>query len=310
MAVTGAVVPAVAPDARTAPAWYTHRLNRVGAYRAAVVLATLLPRRARLRLAAALGARLAVWLPAEAAAVRANIARMAPALEPARRAALAVDVFRHFAMCFADLLTTNRSAGDLTHLLAGVDGAGHLSSQDPARGLVVITAHVGNWELAGRLLAGRLARPVNVVVAPEADPGVERMLRGGAVPVRFVVRRDPLSVLPLVPALRRGEVVAMQADRALGGRGDVAAPFFGAEALFPAGPFRLARAAGVDVVPAFCLLGPDRRYTIALGAPISPARDGEHLALSRWVALLEATVSARPEQWFNFFDVWSPPSAR
>jgi lauroyl/myristoyl acyltransferase len=309
MAVSDVLVAAAASADAGAPAWHTHRLNRAGAYRAAALLAAALPRRARLALAAALGARLAAWLPAEAAAVRASLARMAPALGPARREALTADVFRHFAMCFVDLLTTNRAAGDPGRLLAAVEGAEHLPS-DRARGLVVVTAHVGNWEIAGRLLAGRLARPVHVVVAPEVDPGVERMLRGAAAPVRFIVRRDPRSVLALVPALRRGEVVAMQADRALGGRGDVAVPFFGTEAPFPLGPFALARAVGVDVVPAFCLLGADRRYTIALGAPISPAREGERAALGRWVAVLEATVRARPEQWFNFFDVWRSLPAR
>jgi lauroyl/myristoyl acyltransferase len=300
---------APAPPAAAAPRWYRHGLNRVGAYRAAAALAVLLPRRARLALAAALGPRLAAWLPAEAAAVRANLMRVAPALEPARREALAAAVARALAMCFADLLTSNRRRADPSDLLAGVEGVEHLAP-DHARGLVVITAHVGNWELAGRLLAAHLGRPVNVVVAPEADPGVERMLRGGPAPVRFVVRRDPRSVLPLVPALRRGEVVAMQADRALGGRGDVAVPFFGAAASFPTGPFVLSRAAGVDVVPAFCLLGADRRYTITLGAPLSPAAEGERAALLRWVAMLEATVRRHPEQWFNFFDVWSPVPAR
>ena len=62
--------------------------------------------------------------------------------------------------------------------------------------------------------------------------------------LRFVTRRHPTAMLPLVAALRRGEAVAMQGDRPLGTRGDAIVSFFGAPAAFPLGPFVLARAAG------------------------------------------------------------------
>src|SRR5207249_7575355 len=148
-----------------------------------------------------------------------------------------------------------------------------------------------------------------VVVAPEADAAVERFLRGAPGAVNFVTRREPRSVLPLMGALRRGEMVAMQGDRGLGNRGDVAMPFFGAPAPFPLGPFVLARAAGVPVVPSFCVFEPDRRYTIVVGEPITVKEGAEVEALGAWVTALEAAVRAHPEQWFNFFDAWSVPGA-
>src|SRR5438309_4867534 len=177
------------------------------------------------------------------------------------------------------------------------------------RGLVVLTAHLGNWELAGRMLARDGARPTHVVVAAEADPAVERFLRGGEGPVHFVTPTAPTASLSLVAALRRGEIVALQGDRGLGTRGDVLLPFFGAPAPFPLGPFVLARAAGAPVVPAFCLLDRDLRYTVAMAAPIHVKAGEERAALAAWVGVLEAMVQRAPEQWFNFFDVWSAASA-
>jgi len=291
------------------PTWYAHRLNRAAVYRAVALLAAMLPRAARLAAAGAVADLVARWLPAERAAVERAIARFVPAAPAGERAALVAATFRSFARCFADLIAANRGRG-LGWLCAGVAGLERLhAAATDGRGVVVLTAHVGNWELAGRLLALQLSRPTHVVVAAEADPGVERFLRRAPAPVRFVVRRDATSALPLVGALRRGAVVAMQGDRALGTRGDVAQPFFGAPAAFPVGPFVLARAAGVAVVPAFCVSTTDDRYAIEVGEPIDVAPGAEAAAQRRWVAALERVVAAHPTQWFNFFDVWSPAPA-
>jgi lauroyl/myristoyl acyltransferase len=302
-------VPALEPAAR-APRWYTHRLNRPAVYRAGAVLAGAMPRPARLALARSLARRAAGWFPTERARVRENVARVRPDLDAAARERLVGEVFRHFAICFADLISTNRCEARPERLLTRVEGDEHLLNVlADGRGLVLVTAHLGNWELGGRLIAARLRRPTHVVVAAEADPGVERFLRGGDSPIRFVRRGDPRAMVPLVGALRRGEVVALQGDRALGTRGDVTVGFFGAPAAFPLGPFVLARAAGVALVPAFCLLDADRRYTVVVEESIRVAAGEEVEALGRWVRVLEAAVRRAPEQWFNFFDVWSTSPA-
>lgn len=288
----------------TAPRWYAHGWNTPVVYRLGSAVAERLPRQARLQLAAAVASLARVLFPAERRAVRSNVMRILPHASARQREALVGSVFRHFAVCFADLLTTNRSL-DAGRLLAAVEGERCLHDALAARrGLVVVTAHVGNWELAGRLLAARITRPTHVVVAPETNPQIEQFLRGGPGPVRFVSRTRPTAVLQLVAALRRGEIVAVQGDRALGDRSDVPVRFFDSDAPFPVGPFVLARASGAPVVPAFCLLGRDRRYTVTIGEPIRVEGGGEHRALARWVATLESVVRRHPEQWFNFFDVW------
>ncbi|HEU4369271.1 MAG TPA: lysophospholipid acyltransferase family protein [Methylomirabilota bacterium] len=293
-----------------APRWYAHRLNRPTVYRAGALLARVLPRPARLALAGALARRAASWFPTERKHVAANLARVRPQASEAERGALVDDVFRHFAVCFADLVSTNRRRQRPDRLVAHIEGDEHLlAAAATGGGLVLLTAHLGNWELGGRLLAARLGRPTHVVVAAEADLRVEHFLRGGPSPVRFVRLGDPTVMLSLVPALRRGELVALQGDRALGTRGDTRVDFLGAPAPFPRGPFVLARAAGVPIVPAFCLLDAGRRYRVVMAAPIHVGPDGDGAALGQWVAVLERLVRRAPEQWFNFYDVWSTAPA-
>jgi len=303
---TGARARATDTSVGERPVWYGHRLNRPSAYRLTAALGAGLPRRLRLSLAAAIAPRLRTFFAAEWRVVVGNVARIVPTASADARHALAIEVFRHFAMCFSDLVVTNRQPHPRA-VLSRLHGHPHFeAAARPGRGFIVLTAHLGNWELGGRLVAEAVARPIHVLVEPERDSRLEALIRGGPAPVRFVARRHPTDVLGLVTALRRGEVVAMQGDRAIGTGGDRPLPFFGAPACFPSGPFVLARATGAPILPAFCLLDPDRRYSVHLRDPIVVGPDGEALALGRWVAVLEEMIRAYPEQWFNFFDCWSP----
>jgi lauroyl/myristoyl acyltransferase len=242
-------------------------------------------------------------MPAEGAAVRATLATITGA-SGMRLDALTRRVFQDFAACFSDLVTINRRPAE--RLLDHVASVSKSPILEDRIGVVSVTAHVGNWEMAGRLLAGRTRRRTHVVVAPEAVAGLERWVRRDGDGVRFVAR-GPVSVgVELVAALRRGEVVALQGDRALGTQGDVLIPFFGRPAPFPLGPFILARAAAAPVVAAFCLLEPDDRYAVSIAPPITVERGEEADAARRWVGVLEEVVREHPTQWFNFFDVWSP----
>ena len=264
---------------------------------------SVVPRPVRLAVARALGRLAPRFLPAERAAARRTLERVTGA-SGARLDALSVGVFRDFAMCFSDLVSTNRGpAAELERCVGAVSGAEHLDLV--SGGVVSVTAHVGNWELAGRLLASRWARRTHVVVAPE-DSELERWVRRDGDGMRFVPRLRPAIGVELLAALRRGEVVAIQGDRALGTRGDVSIPFFGRPARFPLGPFLLARAAGAPIVPAFCVLDRGYRYTVQVAKPMVVERGEEEAAARAWVGLLEDVVRDHPTQWFNFFDVWVP----
>lgn len=292
-----------APGLSEPPRWHWHSYNRARLYRMAEGLGWV-PRPGRLALARRLGQVARRLLPAEQAAVRRTL-EVTTGASSARLEALTARVFQDFAMCFSDLVSTNRQPlARLSAYVESVSGGDDVAQL--AGGLVSVTAHVGNWELAGRLLAGESARRTNVVVAAEEAPELERWVRRNGDGMRFVPRSHPRIGIQLLSALRRGEVVALQGDRAIGTRGDVAIPFFGRPALFPLGPFLLARAAGVPVVPAFCVLGPGYRYTVRLAPPISVERGDEEGAARVWVRLLEDIVREHPTQWFNFFDVWSP----
>jgi lauroyl/myristoyl acyltransferase len=283
--------------------WYSHRYNRPDLYGLAARLGWL-PRPLRLALARQIGRLAPRLVPAERAAIRETLAQFTNATG-SRLDALTAQAFVDFAMCFSDLVSTNRKPrAQLAPYVAGTEGVERLRAL--TGGFISLTAHVGNWELAGRLLAGQCARPTHVVVAPEEMKELERWVRRDGEGVRFVTRSRPTVSLELVAALRRGEVVAVQGDRALGARGDTMISFFGRPAPFPMGPFLLASAVGVPLVPAFCLLTAEYRYLVKVVEPFTVRRGDEEKAAQAWGSLLEDVIREHPTQWFNFFDIWRP----
>ncbi len=302
---TGRVSPSAAAGRGQGSRWYSHGYNRADLYRLAAGLGWL-PRSTRLALARVVGRAAPRLMPAERVVVRETLMQVTGITEPRRLDALTVQTFSDFAMCFSDLLSTNRQPAARLAAVATVENAERVDTITPP--LISLTAHVGNWELAGRLLAGHTERTTHVVVAEEEAQHLDQWVRRDGGGVKFITRSRPTIALELVTALRRGEVVAVQGDRALGTRGDALISFFGRPAPFPLGPFVLARAVGVPLVPAFCVLDESYRYTVKVVAPIVVRRGDEEDAARAWVASLEDVVRRYPTQWFNFFDVWHPLS--
>jgi len=296
-------------DTVARPFWYSHGLNHLAYYRLAGVVAGLLPRRLRLGVARLIGRAAGRRLAEERARVRGNLARILPHADARALDRAVAETFANFAACFGDFLTVNRgSPARLGDYVSRRVGEEHLDlACEAGRGVILLTAHLGNWELGGRLLVPRLDRLAHIVLAGEQDPDLERYLRREGERLRFVTRRHATSTLGLLAALRRNEAVAMQGDRPTGERGDALVEFFGAPAAFPIGPFVLARAAGAPVVPAYCAIDADRRYRMTIEPPIWVKPGEEEAALATMVATLERAIRAHPTQWFNFFDVWSPP---
>jgi lauroyl/myristoyl acyltransferase len=287
--------------------WYTHSYNRPAFYRLIIAGAPYFPRAWRLALARSIAPVFQHLMPKEHAAVQRNLARILLNTEVAAVEQVVRALFCNFATVFADLLSLNRQALPiLQRTVSGVHGQEYLHAALAAPGgFIAATAHMGNWDLAGKLLSA-YGRTVHVLVAPEQAVALHRLLHGhgNAAGLRFVTNNGAGVFVQLLMALRRGEVVAVQADRVMGHRSDMWLPFFGTPAGFPSGPFVLAAAAKVPVLPCFCLLRPDRQYDIFVEAPIGVVRGHEHAAVRCMVQVLERYVAMAPDQWFNFYDVW------
>ncbi len=178
-------------------------------------------------------------------------------------------------------------------------------------GLIVWTAHLGNAEIASRLLELH-NRTVNVARVVENSPA-EKLLRDRMASTRLRIvdlSNGAQATIELMHALRRNEIVAIQGDRVYHPRHSAVLPFFGEPASFPLGAFLLSQVSGAPVLPGFVIRRGWLRYRVLLGDPIFPSpsthdRDGNARAgLSQAVRFLHDQAAIHYDQWVNFFDFW------
>lgn len=255
-----------------------------------------------------LGAAFALLLPRERKRVRESL-RWALG----ERSALAegldiVRTFQDYASCLTESLAAERFEAKNGSVV--VEGQEHVRTALAAgRGLVMVTAHVGPWDVAARLLAAELGVRVALVMEAEPDPEAralhDEVRRRAGVDV-FAVGDGPLDGLPVLRHLRSGGVAAFQIDRrAASGRG-LAATLFGRPFSVPEGPFRLAALAGVSVIALFSSRTGYFAYRVEVGPPVEcrrPVVEAELEAAAREVVgRLEAFIARYPTQWFHFGD--------
>ncbi len=228
------------------------------------------------------------------------------------------EMVRGHASAWIDFLHfATRPPKESSRLVEGVVGfSGIGEGRTRGKGVLLLAAHLGNWEVGGFMLA-EVKQPIHVVLVPDIFPGVERARRrlherAGVTEIR--VGKSFVPALAVLRALDANAIVAMQGDRDFDNTG-LPVPFFGREAYFPRGPFRVAMATGATVLPAFIIRVPDGRYRAIVEEPLTIEQRGDRDAslrsnIERYVAILERYVRAYPEQWYCFYPFWDDPSRR
>lgn len=286
-----------------------------------------------LALAAGLGRVLAASAGRRTRRADEALARAFPELPPPARARLRREVFAHLARGLVELLILRgRRRCELLERveLAGLEQLEAAARRSPSGGVLVVTAHLGNWELAcARVAAAGI--PIAVVYRGLRQPALDRALFAlrdqagrvaGGVPVEQI--RMGRAGMPVVRALEAGRHVLVLLDQNADREEGVFVEFFGQLACTRAGPIALAMARGVPVVPAFIRrLDDGRRHRIEIGsalelepgsgtASVDEARLGRNV--QRATKAIEEAIRRDPAQWIWLHRRWrtrpAPPETR
>jgi len=176
-------------------------------------------------------------------------------------------------------------------------------------GAIILTAHMGSYDLGAHLFAASTTRKIVMIRAPEVDPQTRQYEEAKV----GKTSEDGLSVgfnttgdlaFDLLEAVQRGDLVAIQGDRVTSGIATTPVTLFGRRANVPTGPFALAMAARVAIYPMFVVRTGLRSYTLITGEPITVERVGRSRdfapAIAKWIAQLEQIIGEHWFQWFAF----------
>ena len=228
---------------------------------------------------------------------------------------LVFSTFCKFAHNWCDVMLMMRLKGRKLQGLIGrrSDSAPLDSALKAGTGAILVSPHLGNWELGGLGLAD-LGYAINVLTFREPDEKVNDLREEvrGERGIRFIYvdRHDtsPLAIIEAVNALRRNEVLALLGERD-GSSHTISLDFFGKPTDIPVGPAYLALASGAPVIPVFVPLENGKYSTLMDEAIYFKGGHGKHNdairdGMERLVKVFERYIRQYPDQWYNFFDFW------
>lgn len=213
-----------------------------------------------------------------------------------------------------DIARLEREALDLTQGASSWIDYAEMALK-PGRGAILATAHFGNYDYAGFVVARRF--PISAVAEKLKEEDMNTLLQAqrtekgvGIIPMEGSARR-------ILRVLQQNQFVAIAVDRPVSAEEGVPVTFFGYKTYVPAGPAALALKMGAAILPGFLWYGSNNRFYLRTFSPIFPeevkARSKEdaiaHL-MQRVFDAVEEMVREWPTQWYMFRQFWPDQETR
>ncbi|MEZ5015889.1 MAG: lipid A biosynthesis acyltransferase [Flavipsychrobacter sp.] len=190
-------------------------------------------------------------------------------------------------------------------------GVEHIEEMVAAgKGGILVSAHLGNWEVAGHLLK-RVNTTINILMYDGEGEQVKAYMEqfdGNKSFNIIYLKEDNSHIYEITAALNRNELICLHADRYRPGNRTITHEFLGKEAQFPIGPFTLGAKLKAPVCFVFAFKETNFHYHFyAFPSTIYEGRgmEGINNMLKAYIALMEKYIKKYPAQWFNYFDFWN-----
>jgi KDO2-lipid IV(A) lauroyltransferase len=283
-------------------------------------LLNVLPHRLALRVGVA-GGRLLYWLDGRHRRLVQEQLRMAfPDWSASKIQLTAQQCYDNFGRSAAEFARLGRADRETILSWVTVEGREHLDrAVAGGRGVLFVTAHLGNWELMA-VVCNLLGYRLYPVARPLDNPWLNRLVdrirsRHGSV---VISKKDDSAPRDLIQALRTGECVGILLDQNMAPYDGVFVEFFGRPACTAKGLALIARRTGSPVLPAFIARETDGRHRLIVLPPVELIHTGDVQRdvvtnTARCTAVIEQMVRRYPDQWLWMHRRWKtqpkPPTA-
>jgi len=224
------------------------------------------------------------------------------------------EVFKNFAKYLVDFFRFAKIDQNEIKRLVKIEGLEHINSAlEKGKGAVLLSAHIGNWELGGAALS-LSGYPVNAVVLTHQN----RKINDFFTRQRMSGKMRPIEIGASLKAcyrvLKGNGLLALLGDRDFTKSG-LAIEFFGKKALMPKGPALFGYREGAAIVPTFLVRQPDDSFRLFMEPPIfADLNEDEERAVpmlaSRYIRALESCIRQYPAQWYVFRGLWENDASK
>ncbi|MBI5970126.1 MAG: lysophospholipid acyltransferase family protein [Deltaproteobacteria bacterium] len=175
------------------------------------------------------------------------------------------------------------------------------------KGVMVYTAHLGNWELMAAYY-GLMGHPSEIIVRDLDNPGVEEFVRWARSRCGNTIVSKERVMRKLIRRLSENAVVGILLDQNVAAAEGVFVDFFGTQACTNKGPAMLAAISGAAVIPSFIVRN-GKKHKVVIGkiSEVISTGDKEKDAMentAQWTKTIEEVIRKRPEQWFWVHRRW------
>lgn len=176
-------------------------------------------------------------------------------------------------------------------------------------GVIMIGAHVGNWEI-GVPFFDEYAKKINIVMYDNEHERIKAILEKNQTAQTFkviAVNKDNFNhVFEISKALNNKEYICFQGDRYINEEKVLESTLLNKKADFPLGPFLLASKMKTPVVFYFAMResGMTYRFYFYLADLNYDSKEGSQILLNQYTSILDDILHRYPEQWFNYYDFW------
>ncbi|MDM1367495.1 lipid A biosynthesis acyltransferase [Myroides marinus] len=179
------------------------------------------------------------------------------------------------------------------------------------KGAILISAHVGNFEVAEYFFADiDFDCQINLVTTDREHSFIKEYFESISIKtnLNFIIVKDDMShIFEISNCLSNNEIICFTGDRYFPGTKILTEEFLGEQAVFPAGPFSIASRMKVPVAYVYVMKESNLHYHLYTRRAEVKHRDAQHL-LRSYCDSVTRIVKKYPLQWFNYYDFWDSDS--
>jgi len=217
-------------------------------------------------------------------------------------------VFRYFGQYLLEFFTmTQRLSPEFIQEHVHVNNIEYLNEVlQKGKGGIVVSAHLGNWEMGGVVLP-MMGFPLSVVALAHQDPRVNSLFNAQREAFGAMVIQTDVAVRRVMDHLHRNRLIAILADRDFGQRG-VVMDFFGRKTTVPKGAAFFSLRMRVPIIPMFFVRRGQDHFEINIYPPMDPPHVPQGKItddivipyIQKYLKTMESEIKKNPSQWLIF----------